>query len=220
MSDEATLLLRLAGPVQAWGARWGRRFEAHQFSKLSPRPRKSGLIGLLASAQGRPRGSDTCDLGALTMVVREDQPGEREGELLTRRDPAKPHTDGRVGTFLHDAILLAGISGDRATIEGLHAAMLAPVWAPYLGRRACPPAQPFVLGVIDGDAETVVRQHEWLARPHARRRMPQAAALIMEELHIRYTGGSAFHGWEERLPPVVVPNPTGSVDTDWMAELS
>lgn len=44
------LLLRLAGPLQSWGsaARFARRGTENA-------PTKSGVLGLLAAAEGRPR---------------------------------------------------------------------------------------------------------------------------------------------------------------------
>ena len=45
----ATLLLRLAAPLQAWGA--DSKFETR---KTAREPTKSGVIGLLAAALGEP----------------------------------------------------------------------------------------------------------------------------------------------------------------------
>jgi len=48
----ATLLLRLAAPLQAWGA--DSKFETR---KTAREPTKSGVIGLLAAALGLPAAS-------------------------------------------------------------------------------------------------------------------------------------------------------------------
>lgn len=65
-----TLLLRLAGPLQSWGtgSRWTERDTGME-------PSKSGVIGILAAAQGRSRDADLSDLAALVMGVRVDQEG-------------------------------------------------------------------------------------------------------------------------------------------------
>ncbi|MEV7715510.1 CRISPR-associated protein Cas5, partial [Streptomyces sp. NPDC088270] len=56
----SVLLMRLAGPLQSWGsaARFVRRTTENA-------PTKSGVLGLLAAAQGRRRDADLSDLAAL-----------------------------------------------------------------------------------------------------------------------------------------------------------
>ena len=53
----ATLLLKLAGPLQSWGS--DSRFTE---TKTRHEPTKSGVIGLLAAALGRRRTEDVSDL--------------------------------------------------------------------------------------------------------------------------------------------------------------
>jgi len=65
-----TLLLRLAGPMQSWGTQ--SRFD-HRDTGLEPS--KSGVVGLLCAALGRPRAADGSDLAALRMGVRVDREG-------------------------------------------------------------------------------------------------------------------------------------------------
>ena len=71
------LTLLLAGPLQAWGAasRFTRRTTEHA-------PTKSGVLGLLAAAQGRERTDDLSDLAALRFGVR-DQRGTRIRDFQT-----------------------------------------------------------------------------------------------------------------------------------------
>ena len=68
------LLLRLAGPLQSWGssARFVRRTTENA-------PTKSGVIGLLAAAQGRDRDADVSELAL-----------ERGSLLLRHVRPARP----------------------------------------------------------------------------------------------------------------------------------
>lgn len=68
-----TLLLRLAGPLQAWG--YDSKFETRRTGR---EPTKSGVTGLLAAALGRKRDEAIDDLLALHFGVRVD----KEGELL------------------------------------------------------------------------------------------------------------------------------------------
>ena len=67
----ATLLLRLQGPMQAWGvqSRFGVRDTGRE-------PSKSGLIGLLCAALGREREAPLDDLASLNMGVRIDKPDQ------------------------------------------------------------------------------------------------------------------------------------------------
>lgn len=69
----ATLLLRLAGPMQAWGTT--SRFDERD-SGLEPS--KSGVLGLVCAALGRDRSEPLDDLATLKMSVRVD----REGLLM------------------------------------------------------------------------------------------------------------------------------------------
>ena len=155
MSTPHTLLIRLDGPMQAWGtdSRFGVRETRRE-------PSKSGVIGLLAAALGRQRSAPMDDLASLRFGVRVD----REGQLL--RDY---HTAGKDGFYrasgsverrnvivsnrfyLADACFTAGVEGStadqHALLEEARAALLAPHWPPYLGRRAFPPAAPLVLGL-------------------------------------------------------------------------
>ena len=78
----ATLLLRLAAPLQAWGA--DSKFETR---KTNREPTKSGVIGLLAAALGlrRDDGEALARLAQLRFGVRV----EREGQLLVDYHIAK-----------------------------------------------------------------------------------------------------------------------------------
>ncbi|MEU9107164.1 type I-E CRISPR-associated protein Cas5/CasD [Streptomyces xanthophaeus] len=64
------LLVRLAAPLQSWGAvsRFSRR-------DTQSRPTKSAVIGLCAAALGRDRTAPVDDLAQLTFGVRADHPG-------------------------------------------------------------------------------------------------------------------------------------------------
>ncbi|MDX3388362.1 type I-E CRISPR-associated protein Cas5/CasD, partial [Streptomyces niveiscabiei] len=138
----AVLLLRLAGPMQSWGssARFARRGTENA-------PTKSGVLGLLAAAEGRPRDADLSDLAALRFGVRIDQPGSRLRDFHTAH-----HADTGKSMplserfYLSDAVFVAGVEGDPALLRHLYDAVRAPRFLPYLGRRSCPPSHPLDLG--------------------------------------------------------------------------
>ncbi|TDQ53222.1 type I-E CRISPR-associated protein Cas5/CasD [Actinorugispora endophytica] len=156
----SVLALLLAGPLQSWGAsaRFARRTTQHA-------PTKSGVIGLLAAAQGRQRADDLADLAALRFGVRVDQRGSRVRDYQT----AKHFDTGKSMPvserfYLADAVFVAAVEGDDALIDDLHRAVREPVYLPYLGRRSCPPARRIDLGVHrDRTIEQVLAEEEWHA---------------------------------------------------------
>ena len=62
----ATLLLRLAAPLQSWGS--SSKFEIRTTEKM---PTKSGVVGMLAAALGLRRDADLARLNALKFGGRE-----------------------------------------------------------------------------------------------------------------------------------------------------
>lgn len=82
----SALLLRLAGPTQAWDSR--RRLsqfdgQHHHYADTPLRhlPTWTGVVGLIGAALGRPRGSDLGTLADLDIIVRVDQQGAVRGDL-------------------------------------------------------------------------------------------------------------------------------------------
>ena len=120
----ATLLLRLAAPLQAWGA--DSKFETR---KTGREPTKSGVIGLLAAALGlrRDESEALTRLTGLRFGVRV----EREGQLLVDYHTAKTQDEKTSYVtyrhYLQDAVFLAGIeSTDTALLQQLQQALLHP----------------------------------------------------------------------------------------------
>ena len=140
-----TLLLRLAGPMQSWGTT--SRFDERD-SQLEPS--KSGVLGLVCAALGRDRAEPLDDLARLKMGVRVD----REGLLLRDYQTAtgvmtaagKADLNRTVISpryYLADAAFLVGLEGaGRELLQGIHAALRAPVWPLALGRKSFPPGEP------------------------------------------------------------------------------
>ena len=151
----ATLLLRLAAPLQAWGA--DSKFETR---KTGREPTKSGVIGLLAAALGlrRDEREALLRLTGLRFGVRV----EREGQLLVDYHTAKTQDEKTSYVtyrhYLQDAVFLAGIeSEDAALLQQLQQALLHPAFPLYLGRRCCPPTLPLCLGVRPGSLQEVLQ---------------------------------------------------------------
>ncbi|MGW3084182.1 type I-E CRISPR-associated protein Cas5/CasD [Streptomyces sp. NPDC001110] len=170
----SVLSLRLAGPLQSWGA--SARFTRRTTESA---PTKSAVIGLLAAAAGIERGDDTRlePLAALRFGVRIDQPGSRVRDFQTAHHSVSGKSMPLSERFyLADAVFVAAVEGDTTLLSDLHAALRNPVYAPFLGRRSCPPARPVDLGLHDGAAslmdvlgEVPWQASSWYRRQHGGR---------------------------------------------------
>lgn len=175
-----TLLLRLEGPMQSWGT-------TSRFTERDTglEPSKSGVIGILCAALGKPRAECPEEgdawprlsrLVGLGMGVRVDRPGKVGADFQTAgggklgcREYGVAKADGSKGEpvmswryYLQDASFLVGLeSTDHELLELLHAALEAPVWPLFLGRKAYVPGTPVYLpdGLQDGDLLTVLTRY-------------------------------------------------------------
>ncbi|MCX5887974.1 MAG: type I-E CRISPR-associated protein Cas5/CasD [Deltaproteobacteria bacterium] len=185
----STLLLRLAGPMQSWGVQ--SRFTNRD---TGLEPSKSGVIGLLCAALGRPRHAPVVDLTGLTLGVRVDRQGllkmdyhtaggsHHKGEKygVAKADGGKPDTVVSHRYYLADADFLVGLEGDEALLRRLDAALARPVWPLYLGRKAFVPGAPVRLayrppdlpgptevpGLVHLPLQAALVSYPWLARTH------------------------------------------------------
>ena len=155
-----TLVLRLTGPMQAWGTE--SRFLMRDTDRV---PTKSGVLGLVCAALGKPRHEEPgdgfpplADLAALSMGVRVDQPGQLRRDFQTASDVLKAKTSARrieggnpelketepsERFYLADAWFTVGLAGpDRALLERIDRALGAPRWPLALGRKSMPPGLP------------------------------------------------------------------------------
>ncbi|MEY7974240.1 type I-E CRISPR-associated protein Cas5/CasD [Saccharomonospora xinjiangensis] len=186
MNGETVLLLRLAGPLQSWGDRsvFNRR-------ETRPEPTKSGVLGLLAAAQGRPRTQSPADLAQLRFGVRVDQPGTLLRDYHTVSDyrgiplrqtgvnargqqkPTSPVKTTQITHryYLQDAVFVAAVAGPAPLLTALADAVRRPAYPLSLGRRSCPPTQPIVLAVDEGELEEALTACPWQAGDHTRDRL-------------------------------------------------
>lgn len=174
----STLLLRLAGPMQAWGT--DSKFDVRRTGR---EPSKSGVLGLVAAALGIGRQDREAlrYLAALRFGVRVDREGVLMRDYHIARAQREPGTDkSKADTtyvtnryYLADAVFTAGLeSGDRALLERIGQALRAPAFPLYLGRRSCPPAGRVFLGIDERPLEAALRQ---TAPPGATRIVMDAA---------------------------------------------
>jgi CRISPR system Cascade subunit CasD len=218
----SVLLLRLTGPLQSWG-------DASRFTARHTRtePTKSGVIGLLAAAQGRRRTDPVEDLAALAFGVRVDQRGriERDFQTAIRRRPGSRPESMPLSYryYLTDAVFVAGVRGDRQLLEGLDEAVRAPRFALYLGRRSCPPSGEISLGVQEGSLEDVLRNAGWQAATWYRK---QQSSQVLLELVLDAPPGTPYAEAARDVPisydpirpePVVMLNELGRAEPDFLA---
>ena len=186
------LLLRIAGPMQSWGIQ--SRFTVRD---TGLEPSKSGVIGLICAALGRPRTQPINNLADLRMGVRVDFEGSMERDFQTaggihhRGDNyGVPTADGKIKKtvtstryYLADADFLVGLEGeDLQLLKQIDAALGNPRWPLFLGRKAFPPGEPVRLR--DG-----LRQDEGLydalrtypRQPRADDKKPEKLRLILED---------------------------------------
>ncbi len=179
----STLLLRLSAPMQAWGTQshFGHRDTGRE-------PSKSGVIGLLCAALGRPRNALLDDLMALRMGVRIDQEG------VMRRDF---HTAGSIGGiykvsggvkdslitsdryYLSDARFLVGLEGDTNLLQTLLSALQSPKWFLFIGRKAFIPSERVWLpdGLQPVRLEEALATYPWLGRANP----PKQLRLVIDD---------------------------------------
>ncbi|GAA3739296.1 CRISPR system Cascade subunit CasD [Spinactinospora alkalitolerans] len=164
------LLLRLAGPLQSWGEHslFGER-DTLSF------PSRSGLLGLIAAAQGIQRGHPLGDLHQLRFTIRVDRPGVRLVDFHTiggglprartvltadgKRQSAATATIVTKRHYLSDAVFTVATEGPDILVTDVAAALRRPRWQPFLGRRSCPPEQPLLLDRPVDDPVAELRRH-------------------------------------------------------------
>ncbi len=227
------LVLRLAGPLQSWGA-------SSRFTRRETRaePTKSGVLGLLAAAEGRRRTDPIDDLAGLRFGVRVDQPGRLTRDFQT----AIRWSDGKsmplsYRYYLADAVFVAAVEGDPTLLGALDEALRHPVYPLYLGRRSCPTEGRVSLGVADGDVGAVLRAVPWQAAPWYRRQTGRRVSLEMlvdatsgdsngdvetiRDVPLSYSPERRDYTWREvaRLDPVTVDNSDGRDGVDFLAPL-
>ncbi|MDI9549923.1 MAG: type I-E CRISPR-associated protein Cas5/CasD [Chloroflexota bacterium] len=177
----SVLLLRLSGPMQSWGVQ--SRFTVRD---TGLEPSKSGVVGLIAAAMGRPRHADIGDLAGLRMAVRVDREGILKQDYHTAQNVLRAKsglkdTELSWRYYLADACFLVALQGPAALLESAQRALRNPRWAIFLGRRAFPPGEPVWLA--DGlqpqqEIAQAIRDYPWLT---ARRRDAATTARVIIE---------------------------------------
>lgn len=159
----ATLLIRLCAPMQSWGTQ--SRFLVRD---TGLEPSKSGVIGLVCAALGKPREERLGDgfpilaeLASLRMAVRADRPGSVRLDYHTAGGTR--HADGQYGViradgsglgpvvsrryYLADAEFLVGLEGPAELLRAVAQGFEEPRWQVFFGRKSHVPSAPVLLPV-------------------------------------------------------------------------
>ncbi|XBH21560.1 type I-E CRISPR-associated protein Cas5/CasD [Jonesiaceae bacterium BS-20] len=173
----STLLLRFVAPLQAWGT--SSRFTSRQTDRY---PSKSGIVGLLAAAQGRRRVESIEDLAALKVGVRIDQPGSLLRDFQTARSADSRTSMPLSGRFyLQDAVFVAAVEGEKTLLQALYSALQSPIFPVYFGRKSCVPAAPLLIDLVDQPLLEGLKAVPWQAskRYQRTRKRPQERLEIV-----------------------------------------
>ena len=195
----ATLLLRLAAPLQAWGS--GSKFNIRYTER---EPTKSGVIGMIAAAMGIQRNADQkqleplCDLRFGVRV-------EREGTLLKDFHMVHEYKNGKENDshlteryYLSDAVFLAALESDSIEfLDSIVKALNNPVYPLFLGRRSCPPTFPIVIGINDESLIESLKTAEPLTNNYSRRRIVYEAdsGTVVQDVPVSFSQLHRIHGY-------------------------
>jgi len=155
------LILRLAGPMQAWG---GHTFEDFRPSEVFPT--RSAVVGLLGACLGVERDDYRSreDLSAsFIMAVRSDErarPVHKATDFHTVLDARRvlggashfPVVSRR--EYLYDAAFTLALGFRKGAAFSLHDVVRAvrrPRYTPFLGRRSCPLGRPLYETVVQAE---------------------------------------------------------------------
>nr|WP_231375996.1 type I-E CRISPR-associated protein Cas5/CasD [Corynebacterium aquatimens] len=220
----------MKGPLQSWGDE--SRFKTRATSNT---PTKSGVIGLIAAAQGRRRTDSVEDLISLRMAVRVDQSGSLLSDYQTAQPwMQKPKEAAQLVTryFLTDAAFVVALeSEDKQLLEGMAHALKTPAFPLFMGRRSCPVHPGLVIGVRAGGCEEALRNHEvWHATELHKRQSPRSVSLAVyvdakpgepgavqrQDVPLSFDPQHRQYGWRSviRSDDVVLDNPLGTALRD------
>ena len=195
----ATLLLRLAAPLQAWGAE--SKFETRRTLHY---PTKSGVIGMIAAALGFSRNHSLEVLNGLRFGIRIDKEGELIRDYHTVR-AGKPYITERY--YLSDAVFLVGLEGDAELLSKIETALKTPAYPLYLGRRSCPPTMPLVLGIKESPLFDTLNEEPWLLSDWYRQRVlynetklriiidDESSSAVLRDVPLSFSKKHREFGW-------------------------
>lgn len=236
------VLMRLVGPMQSWGVG-----SSHDVRDAGAFPTKSAVAGIVAAALGWGKSHDLSALAAMPMAVRADMPGRTMTDYQVRQ-PMSRSRDGRIvhsAPARHGEQTWRGYLADAAFAVALDAggmaddvaqAISAPVFSPFLGRKAYRPTAPVLAGTSDAPLMEALASMPWQGRGEPPRTLAvwrdlapgddPALAVAMHDVPVSFDQSCRNHGTRLVIREDV-PNPAyhgtdddenGLAEADWMAE--
>ena len=174
--------LRLHGPMQSWGGP-----AIGDCRSTLPFPTRSGVLGLVAACMGISRKENDRLLSlaqGARVHVRVDAGGTAivDDQTIQDNPNASPtrQTIQSKRTYLCDASFAAVVvPGPDSSVQAIAEAIVAPVFAPSLGRRACVPSTPLLIAAEVTGADPI-------ALFDGVERGPEALLAVLDS-----------HGWPE-----------------------
>ncbi len=189
---EPILVLRLEGPMQSWGTR--SRWDVRDTGLEPTKSGVIGLIGCaMGLSRGDPE-LERLDR-SLLFGVRIDRPGlvttdfhtvtgyhrtaagafKHSGGTAKNLAKAQEYGESTIVSprdYIHDAAFLVALAVNpeygqkhQGLLDLLKAALEAPKWPLYLGRKSCVPARPVLVSLTEEyrDLEDALRKEPWAA---------------------------------------------------------
>ena len=216
----ATLLLRLAAPLQAWGS--DSKFNIRNTER---EPTKSGVISMIAAAMGIQR-NDPPELLEPLVKLKFGIRVDREGKLLKDFHMVHEYKNGKMDDshlttryYLSDAVFLAALESDnREYLEEIADALKRPVYPLFLGRRSCPITLPLIIGISDEVLVEALENAEPLTECNGNfRRIVYETdddGRIVQDVPVSFSQLHRIHGYRYTKEKMLAPD-----EHDPMAEL-
>lgn len=223
----ATLMLRIAAPLQSWGSE-----SKFNIRGTEREPTKSGIIGMIAAAMGIQRediSNRIEQLSKLRFGVRV----EREGKLIKDFHMVHEYKKGKEGNsyiteryYLSDAVFLVALeSDDKELLEWIDEALKNPVFPLFLGRRSCPPTLPIVMGLTDESlVDSLKKWHDLVENDTGYKRLTYESIVggrIIHDIPVSFSQLHRKHEYRYKKEEIMVVNKAvlAGNEHDPMAEL-
>lgn len=200
----ATLLLRLAAPLQAWGC--NSKFNIRNTER---EPTKSGVIGMIAAALGIQRNDDPhalLPLVGLRFGIRVEKEGKLIQDFHTARERGAKDPNVTTRYYLSDAVFLVGLeSDDTALLESVRDAILHPVYPMFLGRRSCPVTLPVYLKISEESLVDALKNADSLTDGKPVRIVYEvdAGGVVVQDVPIFFSQLHRQHGYRMKKEEIL-----------------
>lgn len=179
-----TILLKLSGPLQAWGVE--SHFETRQTDNY---PSKSAIIGLIAGAIGYRREEEKIlELNKLDFAVRIDQKGVILKDFQTAKmysekgDLKRTYVTNRY--YLQDAMFIVAISNeDENLMKNIYDSLKFPYFQPFLGKRSLPLNADFLLDTTNLSTVESLKKLPWQAKKWYQKKYEKLSNQYFAEIY-------------------------------------